>query len=226
MKILHISIPKNGGTYIANNLATNFLPDEQYIVDENRVHLSDFLNKRDEVMHSCMFFAGHVPFRFVSAFADNFDLIVSSYRDPWSRTWSFFRFVTANNAEWAHLNPRSTEDAIEKFSTFIDQYFINNRFSRNSQCGYLGEANLPASALSNINTFNIQMLSSRFLAQNMQTLASKYKLTLKAGAPQNETPSDGIRIRPGEYPAIDQKIYQWFDGDFELVKQLDERRTL
>lgn len=225
MKVLYVHIPKNAGTYLSLNLAANFRSYEQYIVDESTIKLEEFLDKRAEVIDSHQFVTGHIPFRFVSPFASKFDLIISSYRDPWARCWSFFRYITKNSADFTHLKPASLADAPEKFSRFIDEYFINNRPSRNHQCGYLGEVNLPDSAIANIDAHNIQILSSKSIEDDLQGIAKKYGLKLMPDAPRNETLQDGIRVREGEYEEIDRKIYQWFDGDYELMNRIDKRRA-
>lgn len=225
MKVLYVHIPKNAGTYLSINLAANFRLDEQYIVDESSTKLQDFLDNRAEVIDGHQFVTGHIPFRFVSPLAHKFDLIISSYRDPWARCWSFFRYITKNSADFAHLKPTSPTDAPEKFSRFIDEYFINNIDSRNHQCGYLGEMNLPDSAMANIDDHNIQILSSKSIEDDLHGLAKKYGLKLMPDAPKNETPFDGIRVRQGEYEEIDRKIYQWFDGDYELMNRIDKRRA-
>ena len=79
--------------------------------------------------------------------------------------------------------------------------------------------------MTNIDAHNIQILSSKSIEDDLHGLAKKYGLKLMPDAPKNETPSDGIRVRQGEYEEIDRKIYQWFDGDYELMNRIDKRRT-
>ncbi|HEX3860522.1 MAG TPA: hypothetical protein VHY35_02405 [Stellaceae bacterium] len=220
MKILHISVPKNGGTFIANHLACNFKPDQCFIVDLHNVSLDSFLKDADRITEEFSLVAGHIPFRFVAPFAKRFDMIVSSYRDPWSRAWSAFKYITHQDPKWNHLRPRSAEDTAENFSRFIEDYFVSNRFTRNNQCGYLGEDNRPESALMNIAQYRIRMLWCGSLKEDIEKLFFAEKLRLKQNAPKNEADDAPVVVRRGQYPLIDDRIDYWFAGDSALCATL------
>jgi hypothetical protein len=224
MKILHISVPKNGGTFIANNLARNFEPSTRFIVDENNIKLAEFIDKVEDVVSHYHFVAGHIPFRFVSEYASRFDLIVSSYRDPWTRCWSTFQFVTKTQPNWTHLRVTCKEDAAANFERFIDGYFRANRFTRNNQCGYLGEANLPASAIANIDQFGIRMISCDHIESELAELMDELHMSFQKSLPRNASVSD-FNLEPGYHPGLDAKILDWFSGDYELYQRLSDRRS-
>src|ERR1700733_187858 len=120
MKILHIHISKNGGTFITQNFTAHFDATGMYNVDEEGKLLSDFTADAAGITARHDFVSGHIPFRYLKEFTNRFDLIVSSYRNPWSRTWSMFRFVTMNIPQWDYLRPVGQADVLEKFEAFID----------------------------------------------------------------------------------------------------------
>jgi hypothetical protein len=225
MKLLHISIPKNGGTYIANSLLGNYAEGECLFVDEETVTLGYFLENAEAITSDHKFIGGHIPFSLVQPYADKFDLIISSYREPWRRAWSAFRFITRRMPEWEYLKPKSNADAAEKFSAFMTDYFIANIATRNAQCGYLGDTNLPDAALENIQAHNIHMLSCSRLNTQLPALARQYGLRCDVAAIQNKMQDAEIWLRPGDHPALDEQILNWFDGDFALYQRLSAAGT-
>jgi hypothetical protein len=226
MKALHISVPKNGGTYIAHNIVPAFAHGKIYIVDEDKIKLGDLLADPEARIRDYDFIAGHIPFKLLSKYAHQFDFIISSYRHPWPRAWSAFRFITRHQTEWKHLAPSSADDVKQKFEQFIDQYFIANRFTRNNQCGYIGEANLPQSALENIEKFNIQMVCCENMQADLAKALAKIGVTKIIESSINESKRNDWDLAEGDHPAVDAKIRHWFDGDYKLYQALRARAAL
>ncbi len=221
MKILHIHIPKNGGTFIAHNLAARYSEAERYVVDEAVTFVQDFVADAARITEQCSFITGHVPFRLVKPFVGRFDLVLSSYRDPWARTWSMYQFVTMADPCWWHLRPMVQTDVAEKFEAFVDTYLLANQATRNHQCGFLGDTNHSGAALENITTYHIRMIPVANLRPALQQAMNQHGLRYQPDADANVSPEQPLVVRPGDNPSVDAKILRWFDGDYQLCEQLD-----
>ena len=218
MKILHIHVPKNGGTFVARNFGRNFGPKETYIVDAETQVLDSFVENADEITTNFRYVGGHIPFRFARQFARKFDLIVACYREPWSRCLSFYRYVTMREPKWSHLRAQGGASDLLLMKEFVKEYFCQNPSTRNNQCGYLGEVNLPVSALEAIDTYNIKMIPFTNIESDLQKLMSGHGLKYYPDALKNASEGEGKGLSPGMRA-------KWFSGDFELISALDARRT-
>ncbi len=223
MKILHIHIPKNAGSFVGANLAANYEPSQCFIVDEAEVTLEHFLADADRITSRYAFVGGHIPFRLVEPFADRFDLIVSAYRDPWERALSSFRYAV-DVGSFDEGIPLDHDDAIVKFKSYIQRYYCENVATRNIQCGYLGYANLPAAALHYIDKYKIQMLSNEHVVEDLQALFARIDFTFDGALHPNRSSTGDFDLARGETPELDAKIVGWFDGDFELFEHLNRLR--
>jgi hypothetical protein len=213
MKILFVHIPRNGGTFVAANIAKNIGYEHAFGVDLENITLAHFDLYQDNIIRDYRFISGHIPMSILQNHIGEFDLILAVIRSPLQRAISYYSYVAKPQPE--------ANSAVDIFENFLRVNYFDNINTRNEQCGYIGTKNLFSSVTDVLAEYPaLRLLRFWKLEEDLKVVMQEFGMEFHADAYRNESAATLRHQRELITMDVYKEFRDWFSDDYLLFEML------